>query len=150
MAKSLLAISCDGLLTACDLKVTVEKPVHKSRLAAAMSRQLSGKVHSLRPSCQAERQNPTSCSGDLHTVISNQRACTTACGKFECFQFCWLVFKSNLIFLLKWDNEAALVAAPCLDDHQCVRYRAGLLAEGAHAFHQAAWAALSHSFCQLP
>lgn len=76
---------------------------------------------------------------------SNPRACSTACGKSECFLFCWLAFKSNLIFLLKWDNEAALVAIPCLDDHQGVRYRAGLLAEGAHAFHQAAWAALPHS-----
>lgn len=78
MAKSLLAISCDGLLTACDLKVTVEKPVHKSGLAAAMSRQVSGKVHSLRPSCQAERQNPTSCSGDLHTIMFKPK------GLFNC------------------------------------------------------------------
>lgn len=63
---------------------------------------------------------------------ASPRVCSPGCGKSECFQFYWLVFKSNQILLLKWDNEAALATAPWLHDHMWGAGQGCLLSAAVH------------------
>lgn len=90
--------------------------------------QCPGKLQGSSTSCScpvsATRQNPTGCSCILHMITPRHKGLLSARGKSECFQFYWLVFKSNQILLLKRDNGAALAAALWLRDHQGVRNQA--------------------------